>query len=78
MLIIAGLGVGGVLSDSHAYNPQTNSWRQLKGSVGPRYNSKAVWTGKHVLVFGGDDGQKSIAAPVKLNPDPAVSLYVKE
>ena len=78
MLIIAGRGLSGVLSDSYAYNPKTNSWRQLEGSVGKRFNSTAVWTGEFVLVFGGDNGQRLISNPMKLNPAPSVNLFVRE
>ena len=78
MVIIAGRGVNGVLSDSFAYNPETDVWRQLQGSVGNRFNSTAVWTGEHIIVFGGDDGQKLISAPMKLDPSPSVNLFVKE
>ena len=78
MLIIAGRGSTGVLSDSYAYNPETDVWRQLQGSVGKRHKSTAVWTGEHVVIFGGDDGQSLIAAPMKLDPSPSVNLFVKE
>jgi N-acetylneuraminic acid mutarotase len=78
MVIIAGRGDAGALSDAHAYDPVSDRWRQLAGNVGARYGSTAVWTGAQVIVFGGENGQQPLSSPVKLDPTPAINLFIKE
>ena len=78
MLIIAGRGSAGALSDAHAYDPTSNSWRQLEGSVGERYGSTAIWTGEKAIVFGGNNSQQPLIAPVITDPNPSIHLFIKK
>jgi hypothetical protein len=78
MVIIAGRGGAGALSDAHAYDPVSDRWRQLSGNVGARYGSTAVWTGAQVIVFGGENGQQPLSRPMKLDPTPTMNLFIKE
>jgi len=46
-----------VHSDGLAYNPSRNAWRPIPSAPVPaRQGATAVWTGKEVVVWGGDDG----------------------
>ena len=78
MVIIAGKGGAGGLSDAHAYDPVSDHWRQLSGNVGARYGSTAAWTGGQIIVFGGENGQQPLISPMKLDPTPAANLFIKE
>ena len=73
-----GDGVSGALSDSHAYNPTSDTWRTLDGSVGSREDLSAVWTGTQVLVFGGESGSQKVDLPMEVDPTLPVHLYRKE
>ncbi len=43
-----------VLDDGAAYDPKQDRWRELASApLGGRYNHFAVWTGTHMVVFGG-------------------------
>ena len=77
MVVIGGEGVSGALEDSHAYNPATDTWRPLNGSVGARSGSTAVWTGSRILVFGGESNGQAIGQPMEIDPTPPMYLYRK-
>jgi hypothetical protein len=78
LVVIGGDGTSGELSDSHAYNPATDTWRSLSGSTGARSGSSSEWTGSQILIFGGEsDGQK-ITQPMEIDPTPPVHLYRKQ
>jgi Kelch motif len=48
-------GTGDPLSDGSIYTPSTNSWRKLPAApLSPRFNPQLLWTGREVLVIGGD------------------------
>lgn len=40
-------------TDGVAYNPATNRWRRLPAMEGGRMDHTAVWTGRHLQVWGG-------------------------
>jgi N-acetylneuraminic acid mutarotase len=44
---------GGLARTGLAYNPRTNRWRRLAPMATARRDFAAVWTGKHLLVWGG-------------------------
>ena len=47
------------LDDGAAYDPVGDRWRSLAGSpLGPREEAFAAWTGKEVLIWGGQPGTK--------------------
>jgi hypothetical protein len=46
-----------------AYNPVKNSWRLLPAMPLPRSGFAAVWTGHHVLIWGGLSGRFPTWAP---------------
>jgi N-acetylneuraminic acid mutarotase len=49
------------LADGAIYSPSANSWRKLPaGPLSPRFNPQLVWTGREVLVIGGDPANESI------------------
>lgn len=49
----AGADEGGLHGDGVAYNPVTNRWRRLPAMGTGRVWHSAVWTGRHLLVWGG-------------------------
>src|SRR5260370_989642 len=46
-----------------AYNPATNAWRRLPAMRFGRDRFTAVWTGRHVLVWGGVTGRTGTRLP---------------
>jgi N-acetylneuraminic acid mutarotase len=40
---------------TYAYNPRTNRWRRLEPLPAPRLGATAIWTGKRLLVWGGQN-----------------------
>jgi len=49
------LGQGIVAPHGLAYDPKRNRWHQLPGApLLPRGNAAAVWTGKSLIVWGGE------------------------
>ena len=77
MVVIGGDGQSGALADSYAYNPATDTWRVLDGSVTERSGLSAVWSGSQVLIFGGDSDGSVLAQPMEIDPTPPVHLYRK-
>ena len=57
MIIWGGAGGDGstLLGDGAAYDPASDSWRQLSpnGAPSPRFNHIAAWTGHEMIVWGG-------------------------
>lgn len=57
MIVWGGLidGAGNATGDGAAYDPATDSWRALsnQGAPAARHSHQAVWTGSHMLVWGG-------------------------
>jgi N-acetylneuraminic acid mutarotase len=78
LVVIGGDGASGELSDSHAYNPATDTWRSLSGSTGARSGSSSEWTGSQVLIFGGDADGQALGQPMEIDPTPPVHLYRKQ
>lgn len=50
------LGTSGELGDGARYNPATNTWTPIPptNALGPRWGATAVWTGKYMLIWGGE------------------------
>ena len=54
-LLWGGWRNGAPRNDGVAYNPMTNAWRDLPAApIAGRWNHQAVWTGREMLVYGGD------------------------
>jgi hypothetical protein len=52
------------LADGAIYSPSANSWHKLPaGPLSPRFNPNLVWTGREVLVIGGDPDDESVDGP---------------
>jgi len=49
---------GSPLNDGARYNPATDTWTPMStvGAPSPRWSHRAVWTGTHMIVWGGDSG----------------------
>jgi hypothetical protein len=57
-------GTVATLADGAIYTPSTNSWRKLPAApLTPRFNPELVWTGKEVLVIGGDPADETGDGP---------------
>jgi N-acetylneuraminic acid mutarotase len=56
----------------YAYNPGANRWRQLRSLQAGRAEAAAVWTGRQLLVWGGETGSAGslYLAPYGLAYDP--------
>lgn len=63
MIVFGGCGQAGIfnctqlLTDAHAYNPQTDSWRTLPTidwEFQGRLNQGSVWTGRYMVIWGGN------------------------
>jgi hypothetical protein len=52
------------LADGAIYSPSANSWRKLPAApLSPRFNPQLLWTGREVLVIGGDPPNESEDGP---------------
>ncbi|MCA1843121.1 MAG: hypothetical protein LC792_07995, partial [Actinobacteria bacterium] len=57
------------LGDGAAYDPASDTWRRIAASpLTPRTASTQVWTGKELLVWGGDAGTQSLADGAAYDP----------
>jgi hypothetical protein len=57
-------------ADGAAYDPSTGRWRTLPGApLSPRVGQAAVWTGREMVVWGGED--QTASAPVHVVGDGA-------
>ena len=70
LVIFGGEGGGANTGSSHAladgaiYSPASNSWRMLpKAPLSARFDPELIWTGREVLVIGGDPDNESIDGP---------------
>jgi hypothetical protein len=72
-----GILTGGLYADGVAYNPATNRWRQLPGMEVGRIGHSAVWTGRQLLVWGGQTVRAGVrtAPPHGLAYDPAANRW---
>jgi N-acetylneuraminic acid mutarotase len=67
---------GGAHSQSAvAYNPATNRWRRLASLPTGRIGAAAVWTGKRLLLWGGENARSSAVAPGGLAYDPRANRW---
>jgi hypothetical protein len=67
---------GGAHSQSAlAYNPTTNRWRRLASPPSGRVGAASVWTGKQLLLWGGENTRTSAVAPGGLAYDPRVNRW---
>jgi hypothetical protein len=58
-----------------AYDPATDSWRRLPaGPLGKRESFSSVWTGKELIVVGGNLGD-TLAQPVAAALDPETGVW---
>jgi nucleotide-binding universal stress UspA family protein len=73
----SGILTGGLYADGVAYNPATNRWRQLPGMEVGRIGHSAVWTGRQLLVWGGQTVRAGVrtAPPHGLAYDPAANRW---
>jgi hypothetical protein len=57
MIIWGGSTGGEVRGDGAAYDPRTDTWRQIatEGTPAPRGTHSAVWTGEEMIIWGGSD-----------------------
>jgi N-acetylneuraminic acid mutarotase len=55
--------------DALAYNPTTNQWRRLPDMEATRENHLAVWTGRQLLIWGGNTESGVPAHGVAYTPD---------
>jgi N-acetylneuraminic acid mutarotase len=64
-------------SDGVAYNPATNRWRRLPAMETSRIGHVAVWTGKQMLVWGGETlGEGGLVTPPHgVAYDPATDMW---
>ena len=61
--------------DAAAYDPATDSWRRLPtGPLGKRESFSSVWTGKELIVVGGNLGD-TLAQPVAAALDPEAGTW---
>jgi Kelch motif len=68
---------GGLYTDGVAYNPATNRWRRLPSMGVGRIGPTAVWTGRQLLVWGGQTvraGDRT-APPYGMAYDPATDQW---
>lgn len=57
IIVVAGYGPRGRLSDGAAYNPATKKWREIAPMpIEGRVWNHALWSGSEVLIFGGAAG----------------------
>ena len=79
MVILGGISGDGSSPSPHAFDPVRQTWRTLstRGNPPGRSEATAVWTGTEVLHFGGRLGTVTLAALYRLDPRPALHLYVK-
>jgi N-acetylneuraminic acid mutarotase len=79
MIIYGGETVDAEDNTAAAYNPDTDSWRQLtmEGPPLARKNHLAVWSGEEMIVFGGLLNAKPVGALQRLVPKRNWYLYRK-
>jgi hypothetical protein len=58
-----------------AYNPSTNSWRQLAPMAGGRTGGVAVWTGRRLLLWGGRSVPKGTPLRTGVAYDPKLDRW---
>jgi hypothetical protein len=69
-------GGGRVFADGAAYDPGTQMWRAIPDApIGGRERSGAVWTGREVIVWGGDLGVGVSAPATGAAWDPATNRW---
>jgi hypothetical protein len=56
MVVFGGRNLTGLLSDGGIYDPVSDSWAPLptQGAPAPRQGATVIWTGKSLLVWGGE------------------------
>jgi hypothetical protein len=69
---------GSALNDGARYNPFTDTWTPMStvGAPSPRWSHRAVWTGTHMIVWGGDSGGWSFKNSGGVY-DPATDTWVR-
>jgi hypothetical protein len=73
-------GIRKLVSVPYAYNPDTNRWRTLRSMDGGAYgrdSAAAVWTGKRLLLWGGETQARGryVLAPHGLAYDPVTDRW---
>jgi hypothetical protein len=53
------VGAGKTAQSAYAYNPVTNRWRRLAPLPSGRFGASVVWTGRRLLLWGGQIGRYS-------------------
>jgi hypothetical protein len=84
VIVVGGQGPAGYTGPGYAeavaYHPTTNTWRQLPSMGIRRYDHAAVWTGRQLLVWGGESSydlgtDRSVAPPHGVAYDPATNRW---
>ncbi len=64
------VGPSGDLGDGARYNPKTNTWAPMStvNALVPRWGSFAVWTGKNLIIWGGQASTRQYGDGAKYDP----------
>ncbi len=75
MVVWAGNSPDGPAGGGAVYDPRTDTWRRLpNGPLGIRENYVSAWTGKELLIFGGNRGD-TIATPTAAAVNPRTGSW---
>jgi N-acetylneuraminic acid mutarotase len=72
-LLVAGTGANA--RSAFAYNPATNHWRRLASLPSGRVGASAIWTGKQLLLWGGQNPGASRTLGGGLAYDPSTNRW---
>jgi len=69
------VGGGAHAQSALAYNPATNRWRRLASLPSGRFGAAPVWTGKRLLLWGGQNARASAVVRSGLAYDPRINRW---
>ncbi len=69
------VGGGAHAQSALAYNPATNRWRRLASLPTGRFGAAPVWTGKRLLLWGGQNARASAVVRSGLAYDPRINRW---
>jgi N-acetylneuraminic acid mutarotase len=72
---VLAVAAGAKAQSALAYNPTTNQWRRLASLPTARVGAAAVWTGKRLLLWGGQSGNASTDLGDGLAYDPQANRW---
>jgi hypothetical protein len=70
------VGAGRSARSTLAYNPATNRWRRLASMPSARFGASAVWTGKRLYVWGGQNAGASTSRRDGVAYDPRTNRWL--